>query len=265
MSQEQETPDSKAKMDFQTRFNFQCHPGVKCFTTCCSDVTIFLTPYDVLRLKNRLGLTSAEFMDQYTILLTKEKQVIPLVVLKMSDNDQKSCQLVSEKGCTVYEDRPWACRMYPLDVDEEEKFSIIAKPEKCRGLEEDNEIRVIEWLEDQGIMDYQRVNNYYSEIICHPKLKEMDVTNDQVRQMFYMAAYNLDSFRDFVMNSKFMNLFEFEDDFMERIRVDDTELLRLGLDWIKFGLFGEKTLKVKPEVLEAKQRAMADKNKAPGS
>ena len=33
-------------------FNFACHPGVSCFNQCCSDVNIFLTPYDVLRLKN---------------------------------------------------------------------------------------------------------------------------------------------------------------------------------------------------------------------
>lgn len=255
MSEQENQNNSQSKMDFQSRFRFKCHPGVKCFTNCCADVTIFLTPYDVLRLKNRLGISSSEFMDQYTHLLTKENQVIPVVALKMSDNEKKSCQLVTENGCTVYEDRPWACRMFPLDVDEQEKFSVIAAQEKCKGLLEEEEMRVIEWLEDQGVMDYQRVNNYYSEITSHPKLKEMDVTNDQVRQMVYLASYDLDRFRKFVMNSRFMDMFEFDDDFMEQIRVDDTELLKLGLDWIKFGLFGEKTLTVKPEVLEAKKRA----------
>lgn len=254
MSQQSNGKNTEKKMNFQNRFHFRCHPGVKCFTTCCADVTIFLTPYDVLRLKNRLGITSSEFMDRYTHLLTREGQIIPLVVLKMSDTEGKTCPFVTPEGCTVYTDRPWACRMFPLDVDEEEAFSIIAPPEKCFGLEEEDEMRVIEWLEDQGVMDYQRVNNYYSEIANHPQLKEMKVSNERVRQMIYMASYDLDRFREFALSDRFLGMFEFEDDLPERIRVDDTELLKLGLDWIKFGLFAEKTLTVKAEVLESHKK-----------
>jgi Fe-S-cluster containining protein len=255
MSQEQIPATDDKKLDFQSRFQFRCHPGVGCFTNCCADVTIFLTPYDVLRLKNRLGLNSSEFMEKHTHLLTKPDQIIPLVVLKMSDDEGKKCAFVTDEGCTVYEDRPWACRMFPLDVDNEERFSIIAKAEKCFGLLEDGEMRVIEWLEDQGVMDYQRVNNYFSEIANHPMIKELDVTNDRVRQMIYMATYDLDKFKEFVLGTRFRSMFDFDEDFLERIRVDDTELLKLGLDWIRFGLFGEKTLKIRPEVLEAQKRA----------
>ena len=35
-------------------FQFACHPGVSCFNRCCGDVNIFLSPYDVLRLKTGL-------------------------------------------------------------------------------------------------------------------------------------------------------------------------------------------------------------------
>ncbi|MBU2552035.1 MAG: YkgJ family cysteine cluster protein [Proteobacteria bacterium] len=253
----QENQSSKNQLVFGDNFKFKCHPGVSCFTTCCADVTIFLSPYDVLRLKHRLGMTSGEFIEKNTHILTREKQIIPLVVLKMSDNEQKSCPFVTSEGCTVYSDRPWACRMFPLDVDEKEMFSVIATTDRCKGLLENEEMRVIEWLEDQGVMDYQRVNNYYAEITSHPGMRGMDVTNDRIRQMIYMAAYDLDRFRSFVLDSSFLKRFEFEPNFSERIRVDDTELLKLGLDWIKFGLFGEKTLKVRPEVIEVKQKAQA--------
>ncbi|MEW5723096.1 MAG: YkgJ family cysteine cluster protein [Thermodesulfobacteriota bacterium] len=254
MSQEQ--GNQPEKMNFQTEFRFKCHPGVTCFTNCCADVTILLTPYDVLRLKNRLNLTSGEFMSRHTILLTKEKQLIPIVVLKMSETERKTCPFVTPEGCTVYSDRPWACRMYPLDMDQHEMFSVVADPAKCLGLSEDSRLRVIEWLEDQGVMDYQRVNNYYAEITNHPRLKDLDVTNDQVRQMIYLALYDLDRFRTFVLGSRFKDMFEFEDEFLEQVRVDDTNLLKLGFDWINFGLFGAKTLKVRPEVLEAHQKAV---------
>ncbi len=46
-------------------FSFACHPGLSCFTECCRDLRLALTPYDILRLKNRLGLASNDFLDQY--------------------------------------------------------------------------------------------------------------------------------------------------------------------------------------------------------
>jgi len=52
------------RMDADHVFRFRCNPGVPCFTRCCGDVTIALTPYDVIRLKNALGVSSKEFLDQ---------------------------------------------------------------------------------------------------------------------------------------------------------------------------------------------------------
>ena len=55
----------KPKMDPDHLFQFNCDPGVSCFTQCCQDVTIVLTPYDVLRLKKGLGISSDKFLDEY--------------------------------------------------------------------------------------------------------------------------------------------------------------------------------------------------------
>jgi len=246
--------EARAKLSMMDHFQFRCHSGLKCFTGCCADVNIYLGPYDVVRLKNRLGLTSSEFLQKYAYLLASQNQIIPLVILKMNDDQGKKCPFVTAEGCSVYEDRPWPCRMYPLDMDAEEKFSIIADPAKCLGLNEQSDMRVIEWVEDQGVMDYQRAHNYYSEILDNPKLGELDVTSDKIKQMILMATYDLDKFRDFIFESRFLTIFDLEDHFIEQIRVDDTELLRFGLDWIKFGLFAEKTLNIKPEVLEAAKK-----------
>ena len=64
------------RLDEDAKFTFSCHPGVSCFNQCCSDVNIFLTPYDVLRLKNRLGISSQEFLDKYTQLVADRKSVV---------------------------------------------------------------------------------------------------------------------------------------------------------------------------------------------
>ena len=96
----------------EDKFRFSCHKGLSCFNTCCADVNIFLTPYDVLRMRRATGLSSGEFLKKYTIPLLGEEG-LPLVVLKMMEDENKSCRFVTPDGCRIYQDRPWSCRMYP--------------------------------------------------------------------------------------------------------------------------------------------------------
>ena len=46
-------------------FSFRCYPGIDCYNLCCQNLNLFLYPYDVLRLKNALNISSDEFLDQY--------------------------------------------------------------------------------------------------------------------------------------------------------------------------------------------------------
>jgi hypothetical protein len=65
-----------------------------------------------------------------------------------------------------------------------------------------------------------------------------------------MTCYNIDKFRKFVFESKFLELFEVDPATLDRIKSDDQELLKFGFKWLKFGLLGERTMKVKEEVLK---------------
>ena len=101
---------SAETLDADHVFRFQCSPGVECFTRCCADVTIALTPYDVIRLKNAIGITSEEFLDKYTVIIPRENRLIPLVLLKMSEQD-KRCSWSRTKGapCTRIAPGPAEC------------------------------------------------------------------------------------------------------------------------------------------------------------
>ena len=46
------------------QFTFRCGQQLDCFTCCCQDVSIVLTPYDVLRMKRSLGIESTEFLQK---------------------------------------------------------------------------------------------------------------------------------------------------------------------------------------------------------
>ena len=241
----------KRKMVPEHVFKFRCHSGISCFTQCCQDVTIVLTPYDILRIKKALGISSDEFLDRYSLILPQKNRLIPLVVLKMNPDD-KRCVFVTEQGCSLYEDRPWPCRMYPLDLDDDGTYNLIASADRCRGLHEENTWRIGDWLSDQGIVPYEEMNALFSGITIPLQSQKMDIDNPQITKMLFMALYNIDKFREFVFNSTFLNRFDVEPDRIEKIKTSDEELLKFAFDWIKFGLFGEKLFWVKEGTLKGK-------------
>ena len=103
-------------------FAFRCGSDLDCFTSCCSDVSIVLTPYDLLRMTRALGLESGEFLATHTISPFAPELEIPVVLLRM-DPETKRCPFVSETGCRIYRNRPWACRVYPLGIAEPQRPS----------------------------------------------------------------------------------------------------------------------------------------------
>ncbi|MFC1866998.1 YkgJ family cysteine cluster protein [Thermodesulfobacteriota bacterium] len=238
------TNNKQTRFEEVHAFKFNCYPGVSCFTSCCQDITIVLTPYDVLRLKTGLKISSGEFLDQHTIIIPKKGHLIPLVILKMNESDKK-CPFVSQEGCIVYQDRPWPCRMYPLDMNDDGTYSLITNISKCFGLKEDDANKVSEWLEKQGIEPYEEMNEYLSSLTIQLQSQKMDIDNPQIQQMTVMALYNIDKFREFVFKSTFLDRLEVEPEIIEAIKESDTELLKFAFDWIKFGLFGKKVLWVK--------------------
>jgi len=66
-------------------------------------------------------------------------------------------------------------------------------------------------------------------------------------KMTFMAAYNLDRFREFVFGSSFLKRFKIKSDLLRKIEKDDTQLMLLGFDWIKLFLWGIRSQKLKPK------------------
>ena len=56
-----DSPVQPVSLALDDRFRFRCRKGIACFNKCCEDTDILLTPYDLLRLKNRLDLSSRFF------------------------------------------------------------------------------------------------------------------------------------------------------------------------------------------------------------
>ncbi|TAL67384.1 MAG: YkgJ family cysteine cluster protein [Bacteroidetes bacterium] len=243
------------RMNKVSRFTFSCHPGVSCFNKCCNDVNIFLTPYDIIRLRKRLGITSTEFLDKYTILPIDENLKHPIVMLQMLP-DELNCYFVDKNGCTVYEDRPWSCRMFPVgaampnEAEKSDEFYFLINEEVCKGFEKGRDWTIEKWMDDQGVKDYNELGELFKEISLHEYFVKGKYIEPVKLEMFYMVCYDIDRFREFVYESTFLKRFNVSKELIEKMKTDDVELLKFGFKWLRFSLFGEKTLELRENYMK---------------
>jgi len=242
------------RVGLKNHFKFKCHPGVSCFTQCCRGINIILTPYDVILLKNRLGLSSEEFLAIYTEPHIMEKTDLPVVTLKLLDDEQKSCPFVRDDGCIVYQDRPTTCRYYPLGVAalthkegaDDEGFYFFVDEAHCRGFEEDQEWTVAEWRKDQGVDRHDDINAEWTDLVVRKRSFPANIKlTEQSKQMFFLASYNIDKFREFVFSSSFLERYDIDAATQEKIKADEIELLNFGMRWLKFILYKIGDFKLK--------------------
>ena len=264
------------KLTMDSKIQFRCHPGVSCFTACCGSIKIVLTPYDILMLTQRLQIPAHEFLHKYTMPTYLEKTDMPGVMIKMREEDDK-CPFVTPDGCTVYTDRPTACRYYPVgmadfheggsrDADgneveaNEEKFFFLVKEDYCKGHEEDKHWTVGEWRADQGVDVRDEMNREWLRLVMRRKSFGHQATlSEQAKRMFFMASTDLQHFRRFVFESSFLDTYEIDPAIIEKIREDDVALMLFSFDYLANSLFGTQTLKinedkVQEKVKEIKQR-----------
>ena len=240
-------------------FRFTCDATVDCFTRCCRDITIVLTPYDILRMKNALGIPSGDFLSRYTATMIGDAG-LPVVVLKMRDDAEKTCPFVTGTGCSIYGDRPWACRIYPLQpestkiTEEAGKtyYSVMDVP-FCRGFEADRTLSLSTYIEEQGIPVYLEMEALVKAITTNERLTREKITNPKLQDMIYMACYDLDRFRRFVLESSFLDRFEVAPETIASIGTNDGALYRFAIQWLEYGLLAQHVLTVKPEVMAAQK------------
>jgi hypothetical protein len=244
--------EDSPRLTLDDTITFRCGPDVPCFNECCHDLSLMLTGYDVLRLRKHLGISSDEFIDKYTDMHADEEFNLPLLRLKMLDDERRSCPLLTEKGCSVYEDRPWACRSYPVGSatsksrlpGRDEQFYFLIREDHCKGFEQDRTISVRDWIKDQDIELYDINNDFFKDLTRYRKTLHRGLDSKR-QQMFFMACYNLEKFRDFVFKSTFLRKFEVDEYVQQLIKEDDTELLRFAYQWLRFSMFNEETLSIK--------------------
>ena len=256
-----------AKYTLDSKIRFRCHPGVSCFTECCGNIKIILTPYDILKIRKRLDMEAADFLHTYTEPTYLEKTDFPGVMIKLTEEGR--CPFIKSKteGCRIYSDRPTACRYYPVGManfhegaqegQSSEEFYFVVKEPHCRGFEEDKTWTIKEWREDQGVDLRDKMNKGWMELVMRRKSFGYQATlSEQAKRMFFMASTDLDQFRSFVFESSFLQTYDVDQETLASIRDDEVELLLFSYKVLASMLFGTNDVQVKPEVLKAKVEAI---------
>ncbi|HET8538552.1 MAG TPA: YkgJ family cysteine cluster protein [Anaeromyxobacter sp.] len=250
---------NQRRLGADSTFCFDCGPGLECFTRCCSDVNIVLTPADVLALARRTGLATREFLDRHTLTPITKDLHLPVVMLKMGDAPEKRCPFVSAQGCAVYEARPWACRMYPVGMAlpparpgvEPEPTYFLFEDDFCHGRRTERTWTVAAWERDQGLRERDDLEKGFRELVGHPWFIGGRQLDPRRIELFHMAAYDLDTFRAFIFSTSFVERFDLDRPLVEALRTDDHALLRFAFRWLRFALFGEPTVQLRrPSVME---------------
>ena len=231
-------------LSLEDTFSFSCSKDVPCFNECCKNLQQFLTPYDILRLKNCLGIPSGLFLEQYTARHTGPESGLPIITLK-TEGYKLKCPFVTPSGCSVYKDRPSSCRMYPLarvvsrsrETGEITEQYMLIKESYCLGSNQGKKWTIRQWEEGQETGIYNEMNDLLMEIISLKNRLMPGRIDVKSEYLYYMACYNLDTFRSHIFEKGILDNLNLDSETLNEVKDDDKALLKLGFQWIKQTLF----------------------------
>jgi len=245
------SPVEPTRLELDDKIKFRCHKDISCWNQCCSRADVTLAPYDIIRMKNHLDISSSDFLNDYTVPFEIDSHNMPGIKLRTTNDG--ACLFMKEEGCSVYEDRPTACRYYPsgllsmraLGQNEDERHFLLIKEEHCKGHEEDREITINDYRKEQKVEEFDELNRDWYRIILKKKSTGPTIgrPSDMSLQLFFMASYDVDRFRRFVTSDSFKNMYDVSNEEFAAFEKDDIALMEFGFKLMKQVLFGELTIK----------------------
>jgi Fe-S-cluster containining protein len=255
---------------------FSCHKGIGCWNACCSNIDISLTPYDVLRMKKRLGVTSTEFLKDYTVPYEMEKDGIAGIKFRPIENGT-ACRFMKPEGCDIYSDRPTACRYYPvalLSMRKQDEYVdrdsyAIVKEDHCKGHDEKRSLTIADYRKEQGLEEYDELARGWRQLVLKKKSSGPAIGKPSLRsrQLFFMACYDVDRFREFVFSSSFTNLFELKQEEKDAFATDDIALMQFAFRFLRQVMFGEESISLNAEaaqerLVKAQEKRLVEEREA---
>ena len=254
-----QSPVMPELLDGSATIQFQCRKGIDCWNACCSNIDISLTPVDVLRLSRRLGISTTEFLQQYTFPYEMEPNGIAGIKFKPVE-DGTACQFMRPEGCDIYDDRPTACRYYPVallsmrrsdEYPDRQSYAMVKEPH-CHGHQEPRKLTIDEYRQDQGIVEYDELGRGWRQLVLKKKSSGPTVGTPSKRslQLWFMACYDLDRFRAFVASDPFSEVYDLPAEELKETLIDDNNLMEFAFRFLRQVMFGEETIPMKADAFD---------------
>jgi len=238
-------PPDQAGLSLASTFTFHCHAGLPCFNRCCRTPTIILSPYDILRLKQSLGINSGEFLKRYTLREMEPRSGLPLVFIDAFRSEESACPFLGPQGCNVYPHRPAACRLFPITMGSQLTGAGVVdhyfcrRLDYCRGFDTEVEWTLASWMANQGFAEYDQGRRAWIEILLKAGLQGPGEVDALAQDLFATLAYDLDRFRRLVLEPAFREAYDLDAQEWESLKTDDLALLRFSYRLLKSVLFEE--------------------------
>ena len=240
--------ESLPELKPEETFCFDCNPEVPCFNRCCAELTLPLTPYDVLRLCRNLGMGSDDFIAMHTTMRSFPDTGFPLPMLRMLDGPGEPCPFVTPGGCSVYEDRPGACRYYPLgrgtkmaEHGVSERFFVVREPH-CHGFDQGTVRTAHQWLENEELLSYNTANDRYMRLMAMVRAGGKPL-EPRLATMGVLCLFHLDKFRELITGMRIFSHVQVSEERQKAIMEDslrgDEAALDFALDWMELIIFGQ--------------------------
>ncbi len=254
-----ESPVNPVELTLDSEIQFHCHKNISCFNECCKNIDITLMPYDIQRLKRRENISSSEWVAKYTVPFPMDAHDMPGLKLATRPGST-ACVYLTEEGCSVYEDRPTACRYYALGsmgvrkqgAAEVEDLYFLVKESHCKGHEEPRTLTVREYRAEQGLVEYDEKNREWRDIVLKKRSSGPTVGAPTPRsmQLFDMCSYDIDNFRAFLQSPGFTEIFDIDGQEKQDLTEDEDKLFQFSCRFLKQVLYGEMSISVNSEAAQ---------------
>jgi Fe-S-cluster containining protein len=137
--------------------------------TCCFGNQVLINPWELAALANEKNISSRDFRDQYCDL----NGIRLLFNGVVGFNNQKSCsQYIENKGCSVHNGRPLACRLFPIGRQiQENKSTYFFQGTNfpclngCPEVTELPLLNVEDYLKGQNTQIFEEAQDAYLELV----------------------------------------------------------------------------------------------------
>lgn len=235
------------ELDFDGSFRFSCGPHISCFVHCCTGTNIWLYPFDVLRISRSLGISTTEFINRHCRYFDSPPH-FPVLLLKNADNGEGRCPFALDSGCSVYPDRPWICRLFPVvptdcrtdeTAEADRRFNIFVW-KGCRGVGTGAEITVREWWANAGMAVYEETYLDWQKLTDELKSSSLVPLTGESAQRFKLGSFDFDLFREKLLAGEYGDIFPLEADELRRAADDDIFLMQTACRWMRRVLLDQR-------------------------